>query len=333
MTNKAKKSLNIGVGWFLAATVIWGVLAYFFYRQSKDPQYNAANKSLFLSLVTVFLIFGIVALIFMILTVVLILGAMKKDRYDAAYNRGLLLGFIGLFFGLGAGAMLLAASRTHLKNHPKYLATLPVPTPICERCGQPVQFDKEVGGWYCPTCKIHLTKGVPKPRAPEKPVLPPTPPPRPGGQPPVYQPYSPQPGAAPPQAPPVSYPPQPATAPPPKPMGPPPGGYPPKPMGPPPAGYPPQQGMAPPPKPMGPPPGGYPPKPMGPPPAGYPPQQGMAPPPKPMGPPPAGGPPKPLPSNVKNVTCTRCGKTFYWTIVDPNARMAKCPWCNNELMA
>jgi DNA-directed RNA polymerase subunit RPC12/RpoP len=327
MTNKAKKSLNIGVVWFLVATILWAVLGYFFYHQSKDPQYNAANKSLFLSLVTVCLIFGLFALIFMILTVVLIIGAMKKDKYDSAYNRGLLIGFIGLFFGFGAGAMLLIAARTHLKNHPKYLATLPVPTPICERCGQPVQFDKEVGGWYCPTCKIHLTKGVPRPKAPEKPVLPPTPPPTPGGQAPVYQPYSPQTGSMPPQAPPAGYPPQP------KPMGPPPGGYPPKPMGPPPAGYPPQQGTAPPPKPMGPPPGGYPPKPMGPPPAGYPPQPGTAPPPKPMGPPPAGGPPKPLPSNVKNVTCTRCGKTFYWTIVDPNARMAKCPWCNNELMA
>ena len=71
---------------------------------------------------------------------------------------------------------------------------------------------------------------------------------------------------------------------------------------------------------------------MGPPPQGYPPQQGMAPPPKPMGPPPQGYPPQPLPPNVRNVTCSKCSKSFQWTIVDPNQRMAKCPWCNNELM-
>ena len=265
--------------------MIWFSLGYLFLSYYNDPQYqyDTGSRDLFSTVATIFIIFGIIGFVFMVLAIVAVFAAFKKDRYDAAYNRGLLVGGIGLFFGLGAGIMLILAAKKYIKNHPKYMATLPVPTPVCERCGQPVQFDKEVGGWYCPTCKIHLTKGVPKAKAPEKPVLP--------------------------QYPPQGYPPQP------KPMGPPPQGYPPqpKPMGPPPQGYPPQ------PKPMGPPPQGYPPQ-------GYPPQ------PKPMGPPPQGYPPQALPPNVRNLACSRCGKTFQWTVTDPNQRMAKCPWCNNELM-
>jgi len=296
----------IGIVWFLMGAVVWLGLGYLFLSYYNDPQFqfDTGSRSLFSTVAAIFVIFGIIAFAFLLLAIAAVFVPLKKDRYDAAYNRGLLVGGIGLFFGLGAGIMLIFAAKKYVKNHPKYMATLPVPMPICERCGQPVQFDKEVGGWYCPTCKIHLTKGVPKPKAPEKPVLPPTPQPKPMG--PVY---------GPPQQP---YPPQGQ----PKPMGPPPQGYPPqqgmapKPMGPPPQGYPPQQGMAP--------------KPMGPPPQGYPPQQGMAP--KPMGPPPQGYPPQPLPPNVRVLGCSRCGKTFQWTISDPHQKMAKCPWCNNELM-
>jgi DNA-directed RNA polymerase subunit RPC12/RpoP len=302
MASKAKTFIIVSIVWFLMAAVVWFGLGYLFLSYYNDPQfqYDTGSRQLFSTVASIFIIFGIIGFVFLLLAVGAVFSPFKKDRYDAAYNRGLLVGGIGLFFGLGAGILLIFAAKKYIKNHPKYMATLPVPTPICERCGQPVQFDKEVGGWYCPTCKIHLTKGVPKPKAPEKPLFPPTMPPKP-----VYaqpqQPYAPQ-GQ-------------------PKPMGPPPQGYPPqgyppqpKPMGPPPQGYPPQQGMAPPPKPMGPPP------------QGYPPQQGMAPPPKPM------GPPQPLPPNVRVFACSRCGKTFQWTVTDPNQKMAKCPWCNNELM-
>jgi DNA-directed RNA polymerase subunit RPC12/RpoP len=282
MASKAKTFLIVGIIWFLIAAAIWLGLGYMFLAMYNDPQYqfDQATRGLFSTIATIFIIFGLVAFVFMVLAAGVVYAPFRKDRYDAAYNRGLLIGGIGLFFGLGAGVMLILAAKKYIKDHPKYMATLPVPTPICERCGQPVQFDKEVGGWYCPTCKIFLTKGVPKPKAPEKPLFPPTMPPKP-----VY---------APPQQP---YPPQ----------------------GMPPQGYPPQQGMAPP-------------KPMGPPPQGYPPQQGMAPP-KPMGPPPQGYPPHPpLPPNARVLACSRCGKTFQWTVSDPNQRMAKCPWCNNELM-
>jgi DNA-directed RNA polymerase subunit RPC12/RpoP len=304
MASKAKTFMIVGIIWFLMAAAIWIGLGYYFFALTVDESVAQSDQQLMTAIASIFIIFGLIAFVFLVLTVAAVLGPFKKDRYDAVYNRGLLIGGIGLFFGLGAGVMLILAAKKHIKNHPKYMATLPVPTPICERCGQPVQFDKEVGGWYCPTCKIHLTKGVAKPQPPAKPVLPPTMPPKPVYAPP-QQPYPPQGGQ-------------------PKPMGPPPQGYPPqqgmapKPMGPPPQGYPPQQGMAPP-------------KPMGPPPQGYPPQQGMAPP-KPMGPPPQGYPPQQLPPNVRVLACSRCGKTFQWTVTDPNQRMAKCPWCNNELM-
>ena len=309
MTAKAKNFIIFAVIWFIAAMGIWLGIGSYFWTQLPSFVNDPDNKLMYSSLAYVFFTFGIIAMIFMILTLALVLAALKNDKYDAAYNRSLGVGAIGLFFGVGAGIMLIIGAKNFIKNHPKYLATLPIPTPICERCGQPVTFDKVVGGWYCPTCKIYLTKGAPKPKAPEKPVLPPV---QPMQQRPVYGPqqppaYGPQPGYGPQQPPP---------------------GYGPKPMGPPPQGYPPQQpGYGP----QQPPPG-YGPKPMGPPPQGYPPQQGMAPPPKPMGPPPQGYPPQPLPPNVRNVTCSKCSKSFQWTIVDPNQRMAKCPWCNNELM-
>jgi DNA-directed RNA polymerase subunit RPC12/RpoP len=302
MTAKAKNFIIFAVIWFIAAMGIWIGIGYYFWTQLPQFVNDPDNKLMYTSLAYVFFTFGFIAMIFMVLTLVLVLAALKNDKYDAAYNRSLGVGAIGLFFGVGAGIMLIIGAKNFLKNHPKYLATLPIPTPICERCGQPVTFDKDVGGWYCPTCKIHLTKGAPKPKVPEKPVLPPV---QPMQQRPVYGPQ--QPGYGPQQ---------------------PPAGYGPKPMGPPPQGYPPQQpGYGP----QQPPPG-YGPKPMGPPPQGYPPQQGMAPPPKPMGPPPQGYPPQPLPPNVRNVTCSKCSKSFQWTVVDPNQRLAKCPWCNNELM-
>ena len=287
MASKAKTFLIVSIVWFLIGAAVWLGLGYMFLAMYNDPQYqyDTGSRSLFSTIASIFIIFGVIAFVFLLLAIAAVFLPFRKDRYDAAYNRSLLVGGIGLFFGLGAGIMLIFAAKKYIKNHPKYMATLPVPTPICERCGQPVQFDKEVGGWYCPTCKIFLTKGVPRPQAPPKPVLPPTMPPKP-----VY---------AQPQQP---YPPQ---------------GMAPKPMGPPPQGYPPQ---------------GMQPKPMGPPPQGYPPQPGMAPPPKPMGPPPQGYPPQPLPPNARVLACSRCGKTFQWTVTDPNQRMAKCPWCNNELM-
>lgn len=319
MTAKAKSFITFGIIWFIGAMALWMGIGSYFWGQLPSFVNDPDNRNMFASLAYIFFTFGIIALIFLLLTIVLVLGALNKDRYDAAYNRSLGVGAIGLFFGAGAGIMLIMGAKNFLKNHPKYLATLPAPVPICERCGQPVTFDKDVGGWYCPTCKIHLTKGAPKPKAPEKPLLPPTPPPKPV-QPQYYPPQQPQ-----------GYPPQQM---PPKPMGPPPQGYPPqaglppqapppKPMGPPPQGYPPQgyPPQAPPPKPMAPPPQGYPPKPMAPPPQAYPPPQ-----------PPAGYPPQPMPQNVRNVTCTKCGKSFQWTVMDPNQRMAKCPWCNNDLM-
>jgi DNA-directed RNA polymerase subunit RPC12/RpoP len=280
MTAKMRTHVIIAIVIFLMAMAIWGGLGYYFYDQANDPQYefDKPNRDLFITIAGAFFVFAVIAMIFMMLSLVLVLAALKGDRYDAAYNRSLLVGGLGVFFGMGAGVMLILGAKKYLKNHPKYLATLPVPTPICERCGQPVQFDKDVGGWYCPTCKIHLTKGVPKPKAPEKPVFPQVQP-KPMQQPPMYQ------------------------------------------QGPPPQGYAPQPGMAaPPPKPMGPPPQGYPPQ-------GYAPQPGMAaPPPKPMGP-----PPQMPPANMRNITCGKCGKTFQWTIMDPNQRMVKCPWCNNEI--
>jgi len=241
---KVKKMTVIAVVWFLVAMLVWMVMGYMFWAQAVefDAQHDSASRDLFKTFAYTWIVFGIMAMMFLAATAAAILGAIKNDAYAAAYNRSILIGAVGIFFGLGAGIALVLNAKKNIKVHPKYLATLPVPTPICERCGQPVQFDKDAGGWYCPTCKIHLTKGTKKTQK-EKPILPPV-------------------------------------APKPRPMGP----YPPKPMGP------------------GGPPGGPPPKPMGPP----------------------GG-------QVRNLTCGNCGKTFQWNIADPSIRMAKCPWCNNQV--
>jgi DNA-directed RNA polymerase subunit RPC12/RpoP len=226
----------ISIVWFLVSMLVWLVMGYMFLAQAAEfnAQHDSASRDLFRTFAFTWIVFGIIAMIFTVICVVAILGAVNNDVYDAAYNRSILIGAVGIFFGLGAGIVLILNAKKNIKVHPKYLATLPVPTPICERCGQPVQFDKDAGGWYCPTCKIHLTKGTKKPTV-EKPILPPV-----------------------------------APKPRPKPMGP----YPPKPMGP----------------------GG-----------------------------PPGGP------QVRNVTCGNCGKTFQWNMSDPSIRMAKCPWCNNQV--
>jgi DNA-directed RNA polymerase subunit RPC12/RpoP len=237
---KSKTFCMIALVWFIAGMAIWMGVGYFYIMQYNDPQFEFdPNRDTFLLMAALFIIFGVMSIIFGAAGFARVTGSMKLDKYDTAYNSAWLIGGIGSFFGWGAGILLILVAKNFLKNHPKYLATLPVPTPVCERCGQPVTFDKEEGGWYCPTCRIYLTKGVKAPKE-EKPILPPPPPPKPAAPPPP-----------PPRAPPGG-PPQPGMAPPPKPgMAPPP-----KPgMVPPP-----KPGMVPPPKPgMVPPPGGAPP--------------------------------------------------------------------------
>jgi DNA-directed RNA polymerase subunit RPC12/RpoP len=243
---KAKSYVTIGLVLFVVGMVIWIAIGYYFITQYNDPQYQYdPNRESYLYMAALFIIFGIISIAFGAAGFARVLGSMKADKYDVAYNSAWLIGGIGSFFGWGAGVLLILTAKNFLKNHPKYLATLPVPTPVCERCGQPVTFDKEEGGWFCPTCRIYLTKGVKAPKE-EKPVLPPPPPPKP----------APKPGAPPP--------PPPGAAPPPGMRPPPKHGMPPPPPGgvPPPPGMrpPPKPGMMPPPKPgMAPPPGGAPP--------------------------------------------------------------------------
>jgi len=352
MVRNASGKAMLGMVMLIVAAVVWFAIAFWFYWLVTDPTMpkDSPNKPIYWTLVVILSILGAIAVIMMGIASG-VRGLLKRNEIPKAHDRANLVGMIGLVVGLGIGGFMMILTSKALKQHPEYLASLPLPTPVCERCGEPVVFKQQEGGWFCPTCNIWLTKSkkeevpilggaallgpvkvqmrgqtaTPPPppqqaQAGQYPPPPPPgqavhhpPPPPPQAQQPAYHPPPPPPPA--PQAPPPQAPPVAYAPPPPLPPQPRPVAPPPPPVQHHPA---PAPAPAPVPAPVYAPP---------PPPPGAPPMAPRLPPPPPPQPnaPVMGGP------NMRTLACPNCHRGFHWDVSDPSIRVAKCSWCGNQV--
>lgn len=154
----ARKKTQIAMIWFIVSGVIFIAIGSYLYAILNDALVHEkpVDANAMWSFIGVFYVFGILAILLAIVTQWRVLGSIKADKWDAAVDTMMFLAVPGFIFGLAISGILLFIANKKMRSHPFYLRTLPPPTPVCERCRQPVQWMPQMKKWYCPNCKIYL---------------------------------------------------------------------------------------------------------------------------------------------------------------------------------
>jgi MFS family permease len=158
LPKEAEKKAKLAMIWFIVSGVIFmAVGGYLYYILSDALSHDKPVDAVAMwSFISVMFIFGILAVVLAIVTSLRVIGMMHNDKWDTATDTMMFLALPGFLFGLGLSGILLFTTNKKMRKHPFYLRTLPPPTPVCERCRQPVQWMPAMKKWYCPNCHIYL---------------------------------------------------------------------------------------------------------------------------------------------------------------------------------
>jgi cytochrome b561 len=154
----ARKKATIAMLWFIISGIIFIAIGSYLYAILNDAltHEKPVDANALWSFIGVLYVFGALAIILAMITQVRVLNSMKADKWDTAVDTMMFLAIPGFIFGLALSGVLLYTANKKMRAHPFYLRTLPPPTPVCERCRQPVQWMPQMKKWYCPNCKIYL---------------------------------------------------------------------------------------------------------------------------------------------------------------------------------
>jgi len=158
LPKEAEKKAGLAFIWFMVCAMIFITIGAYLLYVFNDAVANSkpGNLTALVSFGGVMITFGILSIILGVIVKVKIIGGMQTDKWDTAVDMSLLIGIPGFMFGLGLSGFWLYTINKKMRDHPFYLKTLPPPTPVCERCRQPVSFNVQQQKWYCPNCKIYL---------------------------------------------------------------------------------------------------------------------------------------------------------------------------------
>jgi hypothetical protein len=154
----AKKKAGIASVWFIISGIVFFAIGAFLYVDMVNAKaaHRAVEEGTLWSFIGVLSTFGALSIVLSIANWIRVLGSMKADKWDVAVDTAMLLSFPGFIFGLGLSGYLLFSLSKKMRTHPFYMRTLPPPTPVCERCRQPVTWVPTLKKWYCPNCHIYL---------------------------------------------------------------------------------------------------------------------------------------------------------------------------------
>jgi len=154
----AKKKAGFAMIWFIISGVIFFAIGAFLYIAMTEAlnAHGAVDQGTQWSFIGILFTFGALSMIFALVDQIRVIGSMKADKWDTAVDTATLMSFPGFIFGLGLSGYMLFALSQKMRTHPFYMRTLPPPTPVCERCRQPVTWVPSLKKWYCPNCKIYL---------------------------------------------------------------------------------------------------------------------------------------------------------------------------------
>lgn len=158
LPKEAERKSKLALIWFIVSGIIYiaaGSYLYLILANARKQGITGDEMAMW-SFITILYIFGIMGILFAMLTYMLVIGKMHRDKWDSAVDTMMFLAIPGFLFGLGLSGILLFSMNKKMRKHPFYLRTLPPPTPVCERCRQPVQWMPAMKKWYCPNCKIYL---------------------------------------------------------------------------------------------------------------------------------------------------------------------------------
>jgi hypothetical protein len=154
----AKKKAAIAAFWFIISGMIFFAFCAYLYVDminAKNANRNVDEGTLW-SFIGVLATFGALSILLAIVDWIRVLGSMKAEKWDVAVDTAMLMSFPGFIFGLFGSGYLLYILSKKMRTHPFYMRTLPPPTPVCERCRQPVTWVPTLKKWYCPNCHIYL---------------------------------------------------------------------------------------------------------------------------------------------------------------------------------
>jgi MFS family permease len=158
LPKEAEKKAKLAMIWFIVSGVIFMAIGGYLYSvlASALSQDKPVDQNALWAFISVLFIFGILAIILAVITNLRVIGMMHNDKWDTATDTMMFLAMPGFLFGLGLAGVLLYGTNKKMRKHPFYLRTLPPPTPVCERCRQPVTWMPAMKKWYCGNCKIYL---------------------------------------------------------------------------------------------------------------------------------------------------------------------------------
>lgn len=158
LPKEAEKKAKLAMIWFIVSGVIFIAAGSYLYVILADAvgHDKPVDATALWSFIAVFFVFGIVAIVLAAVTNFRVIGMMHNDKWDSAVDTMMFLAIPGFVFGLGLSGFLLITTNKKMRKHPFYLRTLPPPTPVCERCRQPVTWMPAMKKWYCPNCRIYL---------------------------------------------------------------------------------------------------------------------------------------------------------------------------------
>jgi MFS family permease len=158
LPKEAEKKAKLAMIWFIVSGVIFMAIGGYLYSilASARAQDKFVDQNALWAFISVMFTFGILAIVLAIVTSLRVIGMMHNDKWDTATDTMMFLALPGFLFGLGLSGILLFTTNKKMRKHPFYLRTLPPPTPVCERCRQPVQWMPAMKKWYCPNCHIYL---------------------------------------------------------------------------------------------------------------------------------------------------------------------------------
>ncbi|MGQ9582763.1 MAG: transposase [Thermoplasmatota archaeon] len=165
-------------GWYMhiVAVILWIILGswqiseyfrfegYYLHPETAPPGMNPSDMMFVsMALAGLFIIFSVVAAILALLIRWRVLENLSRMEYELAARHILLLGGIGLIFGLGLGGALLLLSLVRLKDALRAVAPRAEPvemvaeaTPICPSCGSAARFIHGAQKWRCDHCARYL---------------------------------------------------------------------------------------------------------------------------------------------------------------------------------
>lgn len=156
---KAKKYVKYSMIWVALSVLIYLALmginwkGYIDAAGQHNP--NPEDTLAFYTITILLIIFGLIALILVVLIKIKIGRSMESGVWDVATESSFFIGVLAIVFGFGAGIPLILVNKM-MKEHPLYLSTLPPPKPVCYRCRNEVRWKTEMNKWYCEHCKIYL---------------------------------------------------------------------------------------------------------------------------------------------------------------------------------